>query len=86
MSYCPLGEFGWTITLDHLLGYPELFTYLVCGIFVALLLVRVGHAVLGLLRDLDDYRASHSSLQKPQRRTLDESEEAPARSVTAPRR
>jgi hypothetical protein len=47
--------------LIHLLGYPALFAYLTFGISAAFLLVRLGHSVLGLLRDLDDYRAQRPS-------------------------
>jgi hypothetical protein len=34
------------------------YAYAVAGLAVALGLIRLGHAILCLLRDLDDYRAN----------------------------
>jgi hypothetical protein len=33
------------------------YVYAVVGLFIAFGLVRLGHAILDLLRDLDEYRA-----------------------------
>jgi hypothetical protein len=51
----------------HLLGYPAPIVDIGFGIFAGFLLVRLGHSVLGLLRDIDDYRANRRSqpIQKP---------------------
>jgi hypothetical protein len=42
----------------HLFAYTECFMYVGLALSLGFGLVRLGHSVLGLLRDLDDYRTN----------------------------
>jgi hypothetical protein len=44
--------------LTHLLGFPPPCEYVAFAIFIAFALVALGHAVLRLLRDIDDFRSN----------------------------
>ncbi len=95
-------NFGWTmevhqrqassprsagIDLIHLLGYPELFAYMAFGISLGFLVVRLGHAVLGLLRDLDDYRANRQvRIETGRNRFPEPAEESSEPRITVARR
>ena len=74
------------IDLIHLLGYPALFAYVAFGVSVGFFVVRLGHAVLGLLRDLDDYRANRPIRLETAPGRLTESEKSPEPRVTVARR
>jgi hypothetical protein len=50
--------------MTHLLGFPPLCAYVAFAISALFLMVQLGHAVLALLRDFDDYRANRERAKR----------------------
>lgn len=44
--------------ISLVLGQPAVYAYVTGGLLILFGLIKIGHRVLDLLRDLDDYRAN----------------------------
>jgi hypothetical protein len=53
-----------TGTVIHLFSYPPLFTDVALSLSLGFVVVRLGHKVLGLLREVDRYRAERRSRRR----------------------
>jgi hypothetical protein len=50
--------------MTHLLGLPPLCAYVAFAISALFLVVQLGHSVLALLRDFDNYRADRERAKR----------------------